>query len=92
MNTSNLVVLIIILTALIWLIQRTERRRIWVALLFLLPGGYLIYRWAIYRAETHTALAALGIAAALNLLYWFVYGRRHPPGSSDSIRVIGMEE
>jgi hypothetical protein len=92
MVTGNLVILAVIFIVLLWLIQRTERKRIWVALLLLLPGGYLIYRWAVYRDETRTALAALGIGAALNLLYWLLYGRKHPPGSSDSIRVIGMED
>lgn len=93
MDTGNLVVLAILLSAVLLLFQRTERRRWWVtALLLVVPVGYLIYRWAIYRGQVAETLIALGIAAAVNALFWLLYGRRHPPGSSDEITVVGMED
>lgn len=93
MNTSNLTVLAVIFTAVLMLVQRTERRRWWLtALILIVPVGFLTYRWAIYRGQITETLTALGIAAVLNALFWLVYGRRHPPLSSDDIRVIGMED
>lgn len=93
MNTSNLVILAILLSVVLMLVQRTERRRQWVtALVLLLPVGYLVYRWAIYRGQLQETLIALAVAVAFNALFWLFYGRRHPPHSSDEIRVIGMED
>ncbi len=93
MNTGNLALLTAFVTVVLLLLQRTERRRWWVtALVLVVPVGFLIYRWAIYRGQMQETLVALGIGAGLNLLFWLFYGRRHPPGSSGEIRVIGMEE
>ena len=47
---------------------------------------------AIVVPSPRLRVVALGIGAGLNLLFWLFYGRRHPPGSSGEIRVIGMEE
>ncbi len=91
MNIGNVVVLSLLIALLLFLMQRIERRRLWIALLALLPA-LLIYRWAIYRSQTAEALTALGIAAAINVLFWLTYGRRHPPSSSDEIVVKGMED
>ena len=93
MNGGNLAVLAVIFSLVLLALQRTDRKRLWVtALLLLLPTGYLIYRWAIYRGQTREALIAFGIALGANALFWLVYGRRHPPASSEDIRVIGMDD
>lgn len=93
MNVSNLVLLTLLFTLILLALQRTERRRRWLtALVLLLPSGYVIYRWAVYRGQTRETLTALGVAFGLNLLFWLIYGRRHPPPSSDAIRVVGMDE
>jgi hypothetical protein len=90
-NVSNVVVLTVMIGALLLMVQRLERRRFWLALLALLPG-YMIYQWALLRGQTSEALTALGAAIAINLLFWLVYGRAHPPRSSDEITVRGMED
>lgn len=93
MNTSNLIVLAVLFSGALLLLQRTERRRWWVtALVLILPVGYLIYRWAIYRGQMAETLVALGVAVGFNVLFWLLYGRTHPPRSSDEITVIGMED
>jgi hypothetical protein len=93
MNTGNLVVLTILFSLALLAFQRTERRRLWLtALVLLAPTAYLSWRWAVYRGETRTALIAGLIALSLNLAFWLLYGRRHPPASSDSITVIGTEK
>jgi len=51
-----------------------------------------VYRWAIYRQQVAEALIAVAIGLAFNVLFWVIYGRKHPPGSSEEIRVIGMDD
>lgn len=93
MAGGNLPVLVILLALVLLAVQRTERRRRWVtALILLLPSAYLIFRWALYRGRVAEMLLGAGIALALNGLFWLLYGRRHPPGSSDAIHVVGMED
>ncbi len=93
MGLPNLLVLTVVLGLVLLALQRTERRRRWItALVLLAPAGYLIYRWAIYRSQMGETLAALGVALALNLLFWLAYGRRHPPASSEDIRVVGTDD
>jgi hypothetical protein len=94
MNTNNLALLTLFFTICLLALQRTERKRRWLtALVLVLPVGFLLYRWAIYRGRVRETLIGAGIALALNFLFWLLYGRRHPPPSSDeSIRVIGTDE
>lgn len=93
MNTGNLITLTIIFSLALLIFQRIERRRLWMAgLLLVLPVGFLSWRWAIYKGQVQEMLTAAGAALALNVIFWLVYGRRHPPGSSDSITVIGTDE
>jgi hypothetical protein len=35
---------------------------------------------------------AIGTALIFNLLFWVLLGRYNPPGSSDSIKVLGMDD
>ncbi len=93
MNIGNLALLTLLFTLILLALQRTERHRRWLtALVLILPSGYVIYRWAVYRGQVQETLTALGVACGLNLLFWLIYGRRHPPPSSDTIRVVGMDE
>lgn len=92
MNAANLILLAVLFSLMLLIVQRTERRRRWLAVLLLVPAGYVIYRWAVYRGQTRETLIALGIAFGLNLLYWLLIGRHRPPGSEGSIRVIGMDD
>jgi len=93
LNTNNLVVLTIIYSSILVMVQRTERKRKLIAILIaLVPLGYATYQWGVLRDQMQVVLLAAGIALGVNVLVWIVYGRRHPPGSSDSITVIGMEE
>jgi hypothetical protein len=93
MNTGNLVVLSLVYIAALMMFQRTERKRKWLAaLIAIAPIAYMTYQWGVLRDQKDVVLWAAGIALAVNLLFWLVWGRKHPPGSTDSIRVIGMEE
>jgi hypothetical protein len=93
MNIENLFLLTLIYGAGLLMFQRTERKRKWLtALIALLPVGYMTYQWGVLRRQMDVVFWAAGTAFALNLIFWIVWGRRHPPGTSDSIRVIGMED
>lgn len=90
MNTGNLVVLTLLITAMLFMVQRLEQRKRWLALLTLVPG-YMIYKWAELRGQTQEMWVAVGISLAVNVVFWIAYGRRHPP-EGDSITVKGMED
>lgn len=93
MNLRLIITLSVLLSLMLLALQRTEPRRRWItALVLLLPSVYLLYRWAIYRGRVAETVAAVVVGLVVNVLFWLVYGRRHPPLSSDEIRVIGMEE
>jgi hypothetical protein len=92
MNIGALALLTLTITVMLMVIQRTEaRRRLVVALIF--AGiGLLLQRYAHYR-ELHTeALIALILAVVINLLYWIILGRYNPPGRSEDIQVLGMDD
>ena len=93
LDTNNLVLLTIIYSAILLMIQRTERKRKLIAILIaLVPLGYATYQWGVLRDQLNVVLFSVGISLGLNVVIWLVYGRRHPPGSTDSIKVIGMED
>ena len=93
MDLSDLIILTLLSAFILFFVQRIERKRIWLALLLLvLPGGFLIYRWALYKDQLQTALIAVLIGLGLNVVYFVVYGRTHPPASSDEIKVIGSDQ
>ena len=93
MDISNLVILSLAATFVLFFAQRIERKRVWLGIVFLiLPAGFLIYRWAIYKNQLTTAIVAGVIGLALNVVYFLVYGRTHPPASSDDITVVGSDQ
>ena len=93
MNTRLLTTLALLLSLMLLAVQRTEPRRRWLtALVLLLPSVYLLYRWAIYRGRVIETIGGVVIGLLVNVVFWLLYGRRHPPRSSDEIRVIGMDE
>jgi hypothetical protein len=93
MNVGNLAVLAVLTALVLLLVQRTEPRRRWItALILIIPTGWLIYRWAIYKGQTAEALIALAAGVGFNVVFWLLYGRRHPPHTSDDIHVVGMED
>ncbi len=93
MNWAN--VLALTLGALVlffgWL--RVERRRraviFWV---LLLPVCFLTYRWAAFKDQFAETWIAFGAAFAIALVWWLAWGRTHPPGSSDAIKVWERED
>lgn len=74
------------------LIQRAEASRRKLVLLILVPIGVIIHWYANFRALGSESNTALLLALLLNFIFWLVIGRYNPTGSSDDIRVIGMDD
>jgi hypothetical protein len=92
MDIGALILLTLTISILLFLVQRTETRRRLVVALILAGVGLLIQRYANYRALHMEALVAFILALVINLLYWVIFGRYNPPGSSDDIQVLGMDD
>ncbi len=93
MNWTYVAELAVVALALLLITARAERRRVWVvALLLDLPAGYLAYLWVGWNSAWRELWVALGTALAAGLAWWFIWGRRLPRVTSDSIKVWGQEE
>ena len=92
MNITNAVFIGVMLGAVLLMYLRTEKRRKWLTGVFLvLPSLILLCLWADGTGQWMEALSGAGVAFLFNLFFWLFYGRAHPPGTSDSINVIGMD-
>lgn len=92
MDGGLLVLLTVAFTAVVLIIQRTEaRRRRRIAFLFLLFVPILLWYINLRRAWGE-ALIGFFVALFLNLLFWVLIGRYNPVGSSDDIRVLGLDD
>ncbi len=90
---NNLTLLTIIFSLTFLILQRTERKRLWLIIVFMLiPLMGVTWYWASFKGQERAFIFAAVIALALNALFWLIYGRRNPPGSSDDIKVFGMED
>ena len=93
MNWPNVLPLTLAALGLLFAVLRVERKRRGLLLMLLVaPTLFLVYRWAAYAGQFAETYTAFGIAAVIAGLWWLFYGRRHPPGSSDNIKVWGQEE
>lgn len=92
MDLGITLILTLAFSGIFFIIQRTERRRRLLVIIFFLVIAELI-RWFVWSRNVHTeAWVALFIAFILNFSFWLFIGRYNPPGSSDDIQVIGMDD
>jgi len=88
----TIILLALLYGTMMFLIQRSERRRrLLVALLLILIIG-VIHWYANVRDVGGQSNSAIIIAIVVNVLFWLLIGRYNPVGSSDDIRVIGMDD
>lgn len=93
MNLGTIIPFTLLFTLLLLGVQRTGRRYVlWGILLLIVVPALGLYEWIVFKRHVADALAALGIALTLNVIFWLVIGRRHPPGRGDEITVEGMEK
>ncbi|MCC6904252.1 MAG: hypothetical protein IT326_00315 [Anaerolineae bacterium] len=92
LDIRRIITLTLLLSICLLILQRTEKKFRWASLLFLvLPAGFALYRWAEALAQREEAIVAGGSSLVLILIFWVVYGRAHPPGTSDAINVVGSD-
>jgi hypothetical protein len=92
MDFSYLLQFTIVISLILFVLQRAERgKRLAVLLLLLIPLGLMGY-WAVYRHAVVEGITAIIIATGLNFLFWFLIGIYNPPRSNDEIQVLGMDD
>ncbi|MCY4466614.1 MAG: hypothetical protein OXE46_13885 [Chloroflexi bacterium] len=87
--------LLITLTAaaLLLMVQRAEPKRRRLVGFFVLLGLLLIRHNAFLKGNLHEeTLIAFAVALLLSGAFWLLIGRYNPVGSSDEVRVIGMDD
>lgn len=68
--------------------QRVEhRQRRKVLLILLLPAGFLIWRWSLYRDVWLEPIFAVGLGLLAAWIWWRWRGRHLPAPTTDNIRV-----
>ncbi len=92
MDAGTLLLMVLSFGVVLMLIQRAEIKRRRAVVIFLLPAVGLILHYANARGHLREALVGFILALALNFLFWLFVGRYNPVGSSDSIKVLGMDD
>ena len=90
----NYVALIAVTVALLLvMIQRTERKRRRLAIVFVAICLLVIRHNAFLKADLHEeTLLAFVIALMLSFLFWLLIGRYNPVKTEDNVQVIGMDD
>jgi hypothetical protein len=92
MSWSNVFGLTVGLLVCVFVLVRIERKWLWLSLVFfILPLLLTIIGWTWLFGRWPETLIAGGLAAALGLAWWGLWGRRLGRASSESIRVWGQD-
>ena len=79
--------------ALLLMLQRAEPKRRRLVGFFVLLGLLLIRHNAFLKGNLHEeTLVAFALGCLLSGAFWLLIGRYNPVGSSDEVRVIGMDD
>jgi hypothetical protein len=92
MNGGSLVLLTLTFGLVMLLVQRAEASRRSIVLLFLVAMTVLVAWYANGSGVQREAFWGFILALVFNLLFWMFIGRYNPVGSSDNIRVLGMDD
>ncbi|MDZ4770276.1 MAG: hypothetical protein SGJ24_14195 [Chloroflexota bacterium] len=92
MDFGIFALLAVIISALLFMVQRTESKRRRFVFILMLVLFELLRRYTWYR-DVHTeAWAALCAALLFNFAFFLFIGRYNPVASSDDIRVYRMDD
>ncbi len=92
MNVGILLLLTVIMSFMLFLVQRSEARRRLLVAVIMLVIAELIRRYVFYRNVHTEAWIALIIALILNAGFYLFIGRYNPVHSSEEIQVIGLDD
>jgi len=92
MDVKYLLVVVFLSTVLLLATQRTEAKRRKFVLLFVLGIGLLL-RHNAFLKDLHTeTVLGMVIGLLISGLFWLIIGRYNPVGSSDNIKVMGLDD
>ncbi|RMG76483.1 MAG: hypothetical protein D6711_03820, partial [Chloroflexi bacterium] len=92
MNLEYLTIFTTLFGLLFFFYQRTESQKRRTVLLIMIIPLILLRNFAVYRNMESEAWAGLFLAFFLNFMFWVLIGRYNPVGSSDNIKVLGMDD
>ncbi|MBL8163324.1 MAG: hypothetical protein JNJ61_15160 [Anaerolineae bacterium] len=92
MDGGSIVLLSIVLGTIFFILQRTEKQRKRGVQVVMGGLGLLIIWYVGMRQYWGELVVALLIALVFNFLFWVLIGRYNPVGSSDDIRVLGLDD
>ena len=93
MDWSYVTLIAIVVSLLLIMIQRVERKRRRLAAVIVAICFLVIWQNTSIKPHLSAETAvAFGIGIMLSALFWLLIGRYNPVGSSDDIEVIGMED
>ncbi len=92
MDGGLLLLMTVSFTVVFLMVQRAEVKRRRLVIFFALLIGLVIIWYAITTGSQREALVGFILGRILSLLFWLFIGRYNPVGSSDSIRVLGMDD
>ncbi len=93
MDLNYVALITAVVTLLLLMIQRAEaaRRRLVIGFVFICL--LIIRHNAFLKGDLHDeTLLAFVLSLMLSALFWLLVGKYNPPGNSDEIRVIGMDD
>ncbi|MCY4018510.1 MAG: hypothetical protein OXG39_03800 [Chloroflexi bacterium] len=93
MDLNYLALISVIVTLLLIMIQRAEPARRRLVAGFVIICLLIIRHNAFIKDDLHDeTLLAFVLGLVLSALFWLLVGKYNPPGDSDEIRVIGMDD
>ena len=92
MDLGHLIGISLLLAGLFLIIQRAEAKRRILVIMTMSIVFILIRWWIVFRGVEREGWAGLFIALILNVLFWVFIGRYNPVGSSDEIKVLGLDD
>lgn len=92
MDAGILLLMTLSFGLLLLLVQRAETRRRRVVAMLLLPVLGIILHYANATDHLREAFVGFVVALVLNFMFWLFVGRYNPVGSSDSIKVLGLDD
>jgi hypothetical protein len=92
MDTGSLILLTLSFTVLFIMVQRAEAKRKRIVRITAILLVLFIVWYANMTSLQSEALVGFIISVIFSFLFWLLIGRYNPVGSSDDIRVLGMDD
>jgi phosphotransferase system glucose/maltose/N-acetylglucosamine-specific IIC component len=92
MDGGTVVLLSLVVGTILFILQRTEKQRKRGVQFVMGLLGLVVIWYVGMRQYWGEAVIALLIAMIVNFLFWVLIGRYNPVGSSDDIRVLGLDD